>query len=77
MGGQRGKPAGSGEQIQGVMCAVQWQLAEKAGTSKEQVSGSLAKLLREIVDKLTPNGTLPEGGLLQRLDSSKQNFLGS
>jgi len=34
------------------------QLAEKAGTSKEQVSGSLAKLFPEIVDKLTPNGTL-------------------
>ena len=38
---------------------------------------SLAKLLPEIVDKLTPNGTLPEGGLLQGLDAIKKNFLGS
>jgi len=68
----------SGEQIQSVIGDDQIaQLAEKAGTSKEQVSGSLAKLFPEIVDKLTPNGTLPEGGLLQRLDSIKQNFLGS
>jgi len=69
----------SGEQIQNVLGNDQiQQIAEKVGTSKEEVSGSLANLLPEIVDKLTPNGTLPEGGLLnQGFDILKKKFLGA
>ena len=69
----------SGEQIQNVLGSDQiQQIAEKVGTSKEEVSGSLANLLPEIVDKLTPNGTLPEGGLLnQGFDILKKKFLGA
>ena len=68
----------SGEQIQSTLGDDQiQQIAEKVGTSKEEVAGGLAKLLPEIVDKLTPNGTLPEGGLLQGLDALKKTFLGS
>ena len=68
----------SGEQIQNVLGNDQiQQLAEKVGISKEEISGSLANLLPEIIDKLTPNGTLPEGGLLnQGLDILKKRFLG-
>jgi uncharacterized protein YidB (DUF937 family) len=40
------------------------RIAETAGISHEEASGGLAKLLPEIIDKLTPNGKLPEGGLL-------------
>ena len=39
------------------------KMAEKVGISQEEASGGLASLLPEIIDKLTPNGKLPEGGL--------------
>ena len=57
----------SGEQIQQVLGGEQIeQIAQKTGTSKEEVAGGLATLLPGIIDKLTPGGTLPEGGLLQQ-----------
>ena len=39
------------------------KMAEKVGISQEEASGGLASLLPEIIDKLTPNGKLPEGSL--------------
>lgn len=39
------------------------KMAEKVGISQEEASGGLASLLPEIIDKLTPNGNIPEGGL--------------
>jgi uncharacterized protein YidB (DUF937 family) len=39
------------------------KMAEKVGISQEEASGGLASLLPEIIDKFTPNGKLPEGGL--------------
>jgi uncharacterized protein YidB (DUF937 family) len=52
------------------------QIAEQLGSSKSEVSGSLANLLPEIIDKLTPNGSLPEGDQLhQGLNLLKKNFL--
>ncbi|MGA3086421.1 MAG: YidB family protein [Thermodesulfobacteriota bacterium] len=48
----------SGQQIQ--------QMAEKLGTSKEEVSGGLASLLPQLVDKLTPNGSVPEPDMLEK-----------
>jgi len=40
------------------------------------VSGGLAGLLPEIIDKLTPNGTLPEGdAFIQGLISLKKKLL--
>ena len=48
------------------------QFAAKAGLSPAVASSKLAELLPTIVDKLTPNGKLPEeGGLLQQLLSKK------
>ncbi len=38
------------------------QLAEKAGLSPEVAKSRLAELLPDIVDKLTPEGKIPEGG---------------
>jgi uncharacterized protein YidB (DUF937 family) len=43
------------------------KIAEAAGISHGEASGGLAKLLPEIIDKLTPNGKLPESGLLDEI----------
>jgi uncharacterized protein YidB (DUF937 family) len=57
----------SGEQIQHVLGKEQiQQIAEKIGIPKGEVSSGLASILPEIIDKLTPNGTLPESGMLEQ-----------
>ena len=42
------------------------QLASKAGISQEEATAKLTELLPSIVDRLTPDGKVPEGGLLQQ-----------
>lgn len=39
------------------------QLADAAGISKDQAAQHLSELLPEIINRLTPNGSLPEGQL--------------
>ncbi len=57
----------SGQQIQEVLGNGQiQQMAEKMGTSSEEVSGGLAGLLPQIIDKLTPDGSVPESGMLEK-----------
>ena len=57
----------SGEQITHVLGKEQiQQIAEKIGIPKGEVSSGLASILPQIIDKLTPNGTLPESGLLEQ-----------
>ena len=57
----------SGEQIQQVLGSdVVQNLAAKAGIAPEDVSGKLAEFLPGIIDKMTPDGTIPEGGLLEK-----------
>ena len=66
----------SGDQIQHAMGGnfIQ-QIAEQLGSSKSEVSGSLANLLPGIIDRLTPNGSLPEGDQLdQGLEMLKKSF---
>jgi uncharacterized protein YidB (DUF937 family) len=46
------------------------QVAEKAGVSPEQAKSSLATLLPTLVDKLTPNGQVPEHGNLMEIGKS-------
>ena len=55
----------SASQIQSVLGsdAVK-QLAAKMGFSPDAMSAKLAEVLPGAIDKLTPNGKLPEGGLL-------------
>lgn len=68
----------SAEQLQAVLGGGQLQnIAAQLGVSPEQASGSLADLLPQVVDKLTPNGQLPEGGdlLAQGLDLLKKGGL--
>jgi uncharacterized protein YidB (DUF937 family) len=51
------------------------QVAEKSGISISEVSGNLANLLPEVIDKLTPNGKLPEGDhLSQGLEMLKKTL---
>lgn len=68
----------SAEQLQSVLGGGALQdIAAKLGVSPEQASGSLADLLPQVVDKLTPNGQLPEGGdlLAQGMDLLKKGGL--
>lgn len=64
----------SAEQIQSVLGNSTLQdLATKLGMSNEQISGGLASILPQVVDQLTPNGEVPQGGdlLAQGLDMLK------
>lgn len=69
----------SAEQIQSVLGSEQVkELAAKAGISPDAASSTIAQLLPGIVDKLTPNGAVPDhsnvmsmvGGLLQNLEKA-------
>jgi len=51
------------------------QLAAKAGISTDEISKKLATLLPQVIDKLTPNGKLPEGGkIAEGLSMLKDQF---
>lgn len=68
----------SAEQLQSVLGGGALQdIAAKLGVSPEQAAGSLADLLPQVVDQLTPNGQLPEGGdwLAQGMDLLKKGSL--
>ncbi|WP_085813316.1 YidB family protein [Geoanaerobacter pelophilus] len=41
-------------------------LAAKAGMSTEEVTAKLSELLPTMIDKITPDGLVPEGGLLDK-----------
>ena len=66
----------SGEQISNTLGADKIQeIAGKLGISNTQVSEGLAVLLPHIIDKLTPDGKLPNGNSLeQSLGSLLQKF---
>jgi uncharacterized protein YidB (DUF937 family) len=66
----------SGDQIQQVLGGnLIQQIAQQLGSSKSEVSGGLANLLPDIIDKLTPTGKLPEGDQLsQGLEMLKKSF---
>ena len=66
------------EQIQSVLGPAQiQQMAAKAGISPEILSGQLANLLPQLVDKATPDGKLPDQDSLQQgLGSLMQGLLG-
>ena len=53
------------------------QLAAKAGVDPSEAASSLSQLLPQLVDKLTPGGQIPEGGLMaQGLNMLKGKLLG-
>ena len=52
------------------------EIAQKLGISGTDASSALSELLPQIIDKLTPEGAIPEGGLLEQgLNILKQKFL--
>lgn len=57
----------SAEQIQEVFGKEQIQaVAQKLGMDTQVASSGLASVLPTVVDKLTPEGTVPEGGMLDK-----------
>ena len=68
----------SAGQIQQVLGADQIQeISKNTGVSQEEASKGLAGLLPEIIDKLTPDGTVPESDMLaQGLNKLKSKLLG-
>jgi len=46
------------------------QLAESAGLSEDTTAGALAALLPTVIDKLTPDGAMPQAGQLSGMMSS-------
>ena len=42
------------------------QLAEKSGISVDAAKAQLAELLHSLMDKVTPLGKIPEGGLFSQ-----------
>ena len=68
----------SGQQLASVLGSGPLQgIAAQLGLSPDQVAGSLADLLPQVVDQLTPNGQLPQGGdlLAQGMDLLKKGGL--
>lgn len=56
----------SAEQVQSVLGAEQiQQMASKAGIAPEALAGKLAELLPQVVDKVTPNSSIPDQSNLQ------------
>jgi uncharacterized protein YidB (DUF937 family) len=54
----------SAEQLQGAFGSGQMsQMAEKMGLSTGDLGAQLSQMLPQVVDQLTPNGQLPQGGL--------------
>jgi uncharacterized protein YidB (DUF937 family) len=68
----------SGEQIEHVLGgSALHDLAAQLGVSPQQASGSLADVLPQLIDRMTPNGEVPQGGdlLSQGLDLLKKGGL--
>lgn len=58
----------SADQLQSVLHSDALQnIAAKTGMSTEQVSGVLSQMLPHVVDKLTPNGQVPDAGALEQM----------
>lgn len=68
----------SAEQIQSALGSEQiQQMAAKVGIAPETLSGQLAKLLPQAVDKVTPDGTVPDPSTLQQgLGGLLKGFMG-
>ncbi len=65
------------EQIQAALGHGPLQaLAEKTGLSTEKMASSLSEHLPGLVDKLTPNGQLPEGDLMYQGLGMLQGLMG-
>jgi uncharacterized protein YidB (DUF937 family) len=67
----------SADQLQSVLGSEKiQQLAAGLGIQPDQLSGHLAQLLPQVIDKLTPNGSLPAGNIEQQLGGVLKGLLG-
>ena len=68
----------SGDQIKKAFSGGQLgQIASQLGVSENDAAGGLANILPGLIDKLTPNGKIPEGDLMaQGLNLLKGKLLG-
>jgi uncharacterized protein YidB (DUF937 family) len=67
----------SADQVAGVLGSSKIKsLAEKAGVSPEEISGGLAHLFPEIIDSLTPNGSVPDSDTLSKGLGSIRKLIG-
>lgn len=58
----------SGDQLQNVLHGgTLQQVAQKAGIDTSQLTGMMASLLPHLVDKMTPNGEVPNATALQQM----------
>jgi uncharacterized protein YidB (DUF937 family) len=69
----------SGDQIHNALGGdMMQQLASKLGVDASQASGGLAQLLPQLIDKLTPDGAVPqEGNQLEQGLAGLRKLLGS
>ncbi len=64
------------EQVQqGLGNHAMTQLASQAGISTDEVASHLSQLLPQLVDKLTPNGTIPQGDIMSQGMNLLKGFL--
>ncbi len=69
----------SAEQLQAVLGGGQLgQIAGQLGVNESQAAGGLADMLPQVIDKLTPNGQLPQGDdlMAQGLELLKGRLFG-
>lgn len=67
----------SGQQVESALGSEQVEdVASKMGVSKQDASSTLAQLLPQLVDHLTPNGQIPQnqGSLLEMGESLLKRF---
>jgi uncharacterized protein YidB (DUF937 family) len=58
----------SADQLQSVLhSGALQQVAQKAGIDPSQLTSMMSTLLPHVVDKLTPNGQMPDAGALQQM----------
>ncbi len=67
VGGGPNDPLTSDEVTSALGSNVVSEVASKAGVSADQAAGSLASMLPNLINKLTPTGQLPVGNLLTSL----------
>ncbi len=57
----------SGQQLQSALGEKKVQeVAQSVGISNDEASSGLAAILPQLIDKLTPDGKLPEGGMFEQ-----------
>lgn len=69
-------PISADQIMQGLGSDKIGSLAQGLGLSQEDVSSKLAELLPGVVDKLTPNGQMPDAGALGELLGSLKGRIG-